>query len=42
MITGSTTTADIFLALFDECLAYDDQGDGPLIIATPPMLDPRS
>jgi pimeloyl-ACP methyl ester carboxylesterase len=31
-----------FLDLPDGRLAYDDQGDGPLIIATPAMLDLRS
>ena len=31
-----------FLDLPDGRLAYDDQGDGPLIVATPAMLDLRS
>jgi pimeloyl-ACP methyl ester carboxylesterase len=32
----------LFLNLPDGCLAYDDQGSGPLIIATPAMLDLRA
>ena len=37
--TASTTE---FLDLPDGRLAYDDTGDGPLIVATPAMLDLRS
>jgi pimeloyl-ACP methyl ester carboxylesterase len=39
-ITTATTTQ--FLDLPDGRLAYDDTGDGPLIVATPAMLDLRS
>jgi pimeloyl-ACP methyl ester carboxylesterase len=41
MNTTTTTTTE-FLDLPDGRLAYDDTGDGPLIIATPAMLDLRS
>lgn len=41
MSTASTPTMR-FLDLPDGRLAYDDTGDGPLIVATPAMLDLRS
>lgn len=39
---ASTVTRTQFLDLPDGRLAYDDGGDGPLIVATPAMLDLRS
>jgi pimeloyl-ACP methyl ester carboxylesterase len=36
------TTATQFLELPDGRVAYDESGDGPLIVATPAMLDLRS
>jgi pimeloyl-ACP methyl ester carboxylesterase len=40
--TAETTTTTRYLDLPDGRLAYDDQGEGPLIVATPAMLDLRS
>lgn len=39
---AGTTTETKYLDLPDGQLAYDDQGNGPLIVATPAMLDLRS
>lgn len=42
MSEQTTTTTTKFLDLPDGRLAYDDEGDGPLLVATPAMLDLRS
>jgi len=42
-VTAAMTTATThFLDLPDGRIAYDDQGEGPLIVCTPAMLDLRS
>src|SRR5258708_3924054 len=39
---GMDMTATQFHQLGDGTLAYDDEGEGPLIVTTPAMLDLRS
>jgi pimeloyl-ACP methyl ester carboxylesterase len=41
-MTPSGGSETLFLNLPDGCLAFDDQGSGPLIIAIPAMLDLRA